>query len=415
MPCTTYRNTELYVENVSLKAIADEFGTPCYVYSRAELERNWQAFNQAFQGIPHRICYAVKANGNIGVLNILARLDSGFDIVSLGELQRVIAAGGKPERVVFSGVGKSEVDIEQAILLGVYCFDAESIPELDRLQSIAAKLNKKINVALRVNPDVDPRTHAHISTGLKENKFGIELEEVEPMCKKIVSMSALNLVGIACHIGSQIVELEPFQLAIDNLVELYHRLFNQGIALTHINIGGGLGITYKDEVPPDINDYARIVKQAFGPLPVEIILEPGRAIVGSAGVLLTRIEYIKHTSHHHFAIVDAGMNDLMRPALYDAWQNILPVTQSTATPNTYDVVGPVCESADYLGKRRQLAIMQGDLLAVDTAGAYGFSMSSNYNARGRVAEVLVDGDKVHLVRRRETIADMLSLEHIISE
>jgi len=414
MSCLHYQENKLFIENVSLEEVAQHWGTPTYVYSRAALENNWSTFDQAFKGCRHRICYAVKANSNIAILNLFANKQSSFDIVSLGELERVIAAGGDPKKVVFSGVGKQEIEIEQALKKGILCFDVESEPELVRIQKIAAKLNTTANIAFRVNPNVDPRTHSYISTGLSENKFGIDFNEIIPLCQRLTTFPNLKLIGLASHIGSQIVELAPFMLAIDRLLELYKTLQSMGISLSHINIGGGLGIAYRNEQPPAIHDYAAILKEKLAPYPVELILEPGRSIVGNAGILLTRIEYLKHTQHKNFAIVDAGMNDLLRPALYQAWQAILPVTlRSTTEIKSYDIAGPVCESADFLGKNRELAIEAGDLLAVDTAGAYGFSMSSNYNSRGRAAEILIDGREMHNIRRRETIEDLFAAENIV--
>lgn len=410
MSCLRYRNNHLYIEDVSLKEIADQFGTPCYIYSRAALEKNWHAFDDAFSQMPHKICYAVKANSNLAILSLLAKLNSGFDIVSLGELERVLAAGGDAKKIIFSGVGKKEIEIEKAIEKGIYCFNVESEPELDRLQIIAANLGKTVNIAMRINPNIDPRTHSHISTGLKENKFGIELDQVIPLYQHISSMKELRLIGLACHIGSQLVELEPFLLAVDSLLLMYQQLKKRGAEITHIDVGGGLGIVYRDENPPGILEYAKAIEAKFAPFSLEIIIEPGRAIVGNAGALLTRIEYVKHTSQVNFAIVDAGMNDLVRPALYDAWQDILPVEVTEGEKKIYDIAGPVCESADFLGKNRPLAISAGDLLAVDSAGAYGFSMSSNYNSRPRSAEVLVDGKKAHLIRSRETIAALFATE-----
>lgn len=410
--CLHYRDDDLYIENVSLQSIAEQFGTPCYVYSRAALENNWRAFDQAFSFISHRICYAVKANSNLAILNVLTQLGSGFDIVSIGELERVIAAGGDVKKVIFSGVGKRADELEMAIKKGIYCFDIESEPELNRLQTIAARLNTQVNIALRINPDVNPKTHAYISTGLKENKFGIELTQVLPICNTLAAMPNLRLIGLACHIGSQITELAPFLLAIDCLLDLYGQLRSIGITITHLNIGGGLGITYNQEKPPSIHDYANALKTKLSGSPLEIILEPGRSIVGNTGILLTRIEYLKQTQHKNFAIVDAGMNDLLRPALYQAWQNILPATIRHTKKKMYDITGPVCESADFLGKERELALELNDLLAIDSAGAYGFSMSSNYNSRCRPAEVLVDDSNLHLIRKRETLEELFASEMI---
>jgi len=413
MSCLHYQDNELYIENVSLKNIAEKFGTPCYVYSRAKLVSNWQDFNQAFEAIPHRICYAVKANSNIALLHLLAQLKSGFDIVSGGELERVLVAKGNPQQIIFSGVGKKTSEIEQAIKQHIYCFNVESEAELDRIQTIASNLNTTVSIALRINPNIDAHTHSYISTGLKENKFGIEMHKILPICRQLAQQSVLKLIGLACHIGSQITKLRPFLLSIDHLLNLYKELVNLKIPIQHINLGGGLGIIYHDENPPSLVEYANMIKKKFAPYPLEIILEPGRAIVGSAGILLTRIEYLKQTQQKNFAIVDAGMNDFLRPALYHAWQQILPVNLNNQAKKLYDIVGPVCESADFIGKDRELAIEPDDLLAIDTTGAYGFSMSSNYNSRVRPAEVLVDGSNMHLIRRRETIAELMHLEKLI--
>ncbi len=410
----SYQHNELYAEEVKLSDIAAQFETPCYVYSRAALEENWHAFNNAFENAPHKICYAVKANSNIAILNLLARLNSGFDIVSLGELERVLAAGGDPKKIVFSGVGKKTQEIIRALEVGIYCFNVESDVELERLNTIAKQQNKVAPIALRINPNIDARTHHYISTGLKDNKFGIAAENALALCHEIKKMTHLNLIGIACHIGSQLTDLSPFQESITLVLELVKQLTEQGIQLKHINFGGGLGVRYQDEQPPSINDYVKSLCQRLQHLPYEIIIEPGRAIVANAGVLLTRIEYLKHTAHKNFAIVDAAMNDLMRPALYDAWQNILPVElKNTHTLVPYDIVGPVCESADFLGKNRLLNLHAGDLLTVCSAGAYGFSMSSNYNSRPRVAEIIVDKNKVHLIRERETTETLFSNEKLI--
>lgn len=415
MSCIYYREHELYIENISLTELAREFGTPCYVYSQEAIEHNFHTFNQAFEKIPHRLCYAVKSNSNIAILRLLASMGAGFDIVSIGELKRVIAAEGDISKVIFSGVGKTYDDIKQAIEYGIFCFNVESEPELERIASIAASQNKIVNITLRINPDIDPKTHAHVSTGLKDNKFGIELTDIGQLLKDIRHLKSVNLIGIAAHIGSQITELEPFILAIDYLLGIYEELKDEGIDIQYINIGGGLGITYRDENPPAINEYADAIQKKLAAHPAELILEPGRAIVGNAGILLTRIEYIKNTTGRNFAIVDAGMNDLMRPALYNAWQQILPVVERSGQSQQYDIAGPVCESADFLGKERKLTIVPGELLAVTCAGAYGFSMSSNYNSRNKPAEILVSGNQSHLIRRRETIEDAIALEQLVTE
>lgn len=413
MPCFHYHDGELYIEKISLKKVAEKYGTPCYVYSRATLESNWRNVNTAFNAIPHRICYAVKANSNLAILQLFAKLNSGFDIVSRGELERVIAAGGDPHKIVFSGVGKTQYEIESAIRANIYCFDVESEPELARLASIAKQLATPINIALRINPNINPRTHSYISTGLNENKFGIALQDVIPLAQQLSSGSALRLIGLASHIGSQITELQPLLLAVDKLLEIYHQLKELSIHLQHINIGGGLGINYKNEQPPTILDYAQALQQKLAGYPLEIIIEPGRYLVGNAGVLLTRVEYLKPAHPINFAIVDAGMNDLLRPALYEAWQDILPVVKRSIPAKRYNIAGPVCESADFLGKDRQLAIEMGDLLVVDGAGAYGFSMSSNYNSRCRAAEILIDGEDMHVIRRRETINELFAAENLL--
>ena len=411
--CLHYRRNELFIEDISLKSIANTYGTPCYVYSRSALEKNWQAFDAAFRERPHRICYAVKANSNLSILNLFAKLNSGFDIVSGGELERVLTAQGKAANIIFSGVGKKREEIEQAIRAGVYCFNVESISELQRLQDMARAMQTIINISLRVNPGIDALTHSYISTGLSENKFGIDSDEIIPLCKQIAADSNVRLIGIAAHIGSQITTLNPFALSLDHLVTLYQQLSGLGFKLQHINIGGGLGITYQHEQPPTIDDYAQLILTKLADCPVEIIIEPGRAIVGNAGVLLTQIEYLKHNDTKNFAIVDAGMNDLIRPALYDAWQDILPVQKRVGKAKQYDIAGPVCESADFLGKERHLLLEPGDLLAVNSAGAYGFSMSSNYNSRCRPPEVLIDGDKLQLIRRRETMTDLFATENLM--
>ena len=415
MSCLHYNNNELHIENISLKQIANELGTPCYIYSRQQIEKNWQTLNNAFAKIPHRICYAVKANPNIAILNLLARLGSGFDIVSGGELERVLIAKGDASNIVFSGVGKTTTEISNAIQKNIFCIDIESTDELIRVGNIAEKLNKKVNIALRINPNINPNTHAHISTGLKENKFGIELEETISTCQQVSHHPALNLIGVACHIGSQITSLEPYHLMLDQLTKIYHELQSHHIPIKYINIGGGLGISYQQEKTPTIDEYAALIIEKLSPLPIELIIEPGRTIIGNAGVLLTKIDYLKHNRYHNFAIVDAGMNDLMRPALYDAYHPILPVVQRQTEKMKYDIAGPVCESADILAKQRELALESGDLLVVDLAGAYGTSMSSNYNSRCLPAEVLVDNNKIHIIRKRQTFQQMISNEHIMPD
>jgi diaminopimelate decarboxylase len=406
-----YLDDALHAEGVPLESIAARYGTPVYVYSRATLERHWRAFDQALAGHRHLICYAVKANSSLAVLNVLARLGSGFDIVSGGELERVLAAGGDPAKIVFSGVGKTAAEMRRALEVGIRCFNVESQSELDRLQRIAAELGRTAPVSLRVNPDVDAQTHPYISTGLKENKFGIEIHEAELVYARAVEMDHLRVVGIDCHIGSQLGSIAPFIDALERVLLLARRLSDRGLALEHLDLGGGLGIRYREESPPLPHDYAAAMFERLADSPYEILLEPGRAIAGNAGVLLTRVEYLKSTSGKHFAVVDAAMNDLMRPALYQAWHDIIPVRPRSDEPERdYDVVGPVCETGDFLGKGRRLALREGDLLAIRSAGAYGFSMSSNYNTRPRAAEVMVDDKRVHLARERESLAQLMAGE-----
>lgn len=407
------RDGELYAEGVALSAIAVRFGTPCYVYSRATIEKQFRAFDSAFGNRPHRVCYAVKANSSLAVLNLLACLGAGFDIVSGGELERVCRAGGDPRKIVFSGVGKSAAEMRQALALEIGCFNVESEAELERLNEIAGALGRRAPVSLRVNPDVDAQTHPYISTGLKDNKFGIDIRDALRVYERAATLPHIALVGVDCHIGSQLTELAPFTDALGHLLELVEALAPRGITLRHIDCGGGIGIRYRDEQPPAPADYVAALCRALQGRAEEIFIEPGRAIVGAAGVLLMRVEYLKLNSHKNFAIVDAAMNDLLRPALYDAWMDIVPVTRAARPTRCYDVVGPVCETGDFLGKDRTLAIAAGDLLAVRSAGAYGFSMSSNYNTRPRPAEVMVDGDQVLLIRSRETLADLLRGETLL--
>ncbi len=401
----------LHAEGVSLESIAATYGTPCYVYSRATIERHWHAFDRALGDHPHLICYAVKANANLAVLNVMARLGSGFDIVSVGELERVLRAGGDPRKVVFSGVGKRGDEMARALEVGIRCFNVESEAELLRLNQVAGERGAVAPVSLRVNPDVDPLTHPYISTGLKQNKFGIDINAAEEIYAIAQALPHVRPVGIDCHIGSQLTQVSPVLEALERVLELAARLERRGIAIEHLDLGGGLGIRYREEAPPEPADYAAAVLERLQGRPYEIILEPGRAIMGNAGVLLTRVEYLKHNTGHDFAIVDAAMNDLLRPALYNAWQAIIPVRPHSAGRHAhYDIVGPVCETGDFLGKGRELTLSEGDLLAVRSAGAYGFSMSSNYNMRPRPAEVMVDGDAAHLVRPRETIEQLLAGE-----
>jgi len=410
-----YRDQELYAEDIPLREIAAAYGTPCYVYSRATLERHWHAFDQAFSGCLHQVCFAVKANSNLAVLNVLARLGSGFDIVSVGELERVLAAGGDPARILFSGVGKRVDELRRALAVGIRCFNLESSAELERLNRVAGELGLCAPVALRVNPDVDARTHPYISTGLRENKFGIAIAEAQAVYRRAADLPHLRVSGVTCHIGSQLTHTAPFMDALERILDLAGALEADGISIAHLDLGGGLGIRYTDETPPEPAEYAAALKQRLTGLPYEILVEPGRAIAGNAGVLLTRVEYLKETPHKHFAILDAAMNDLIRPALYQAVQAIVPVQSRVTTPTQiWDLVGPVCETGDFLGKQRALALQEGDLLAIRGSGAYGFTMSSNYNSRPRVAEVMVDGGYMQLVRQRETVAELFANETVLS-
>ena len=406
-----YRKGQLYAEAVPLTEIAARFGTPVYVYSRATLERHWHAFDHVLRPIPHLVCFAVKANSNLAVLNLLARLGSGFDVVSVGELERVVAAEGDPARTLFSGVGKRRDEILRALELGIRTINVESRPELERVAELARESGHQAPIALRVNPDVDAGTHPYIATGLRDNKFGIDPDEALDLYRWAAGQPQLRLEGIDCHIGSQLTSVEPFLAALDRVLHLVDRLADQGIRLHHLDLGGGLGIRYQDELPPEPAEYARPLMERLRDRDLELILEPGRAIAGNAGILLTRVEYLKSTPARHFAIVDAAMNDLLRPALYGAWQEIVPVVPRAGEPvRHYDIVGPVCETGDFLGKDRVLNIEAGDLLAVRSAGAYGFTMSSNYNSRPRPPEVLVDGDQAHLVRHRETLSGLFAAE-----
>jgi diaminopimelate decarboxylase len=410
----TYRDNQLFVENVAIDAIVKQHGSPCYIYSRATLERHWNAFNNAFGSHAHLICYAVKANSNLGVLNVLARLGSGFDIVSIGELERVLQAGGDANKVVFSGVGKREDEIRAALKIGIRCFNIEVLGELERINQVAGELGVRAPVSFRVNPDVDAQTHPYISTGLKENKFGIAIEDALEAYQAAAALPNIDVVGVDCHIGSQLTQTRPFLDALDKVLLLIDKLHEHGITLKHLDLGGGLGICYRDEQPPEPADYIRAILARLGDTPLEIMLEPGRAIVGNAGILVTRVEYLKPTEHKNFAIVDAAMNDLVRPALYGAWQDIIPVkNDSTAPELVWDIVGPVCETGDFLGKERTLKLSQNDLLAVRSSGAYGFTMSSNYNSRPRVVEIMVDHDQIHIVRERETLAQLWQGESVL--
>ena len=409
-----YKNGQLFAEDVNLEDIAKKYGTPCFVYSRATLERHWHAFNDAFGDHPHMICYSVKANSNVGILNLLARLGSGFDIVSVGELERVLKAGGEPKKIVFSGVGKRADEMQRALEVGIRCFNIESISELERLNDVAGSMDKVADISIRVNPDVDAQTHPYISTGLKDNKFGIDIDIVEGVYQQAAAMPNINVTGIDCHIGSQLTELSPIMDALERLIALADRLKEQGIEIHHLDLGGGLGVRYQDENPPLPSDYTAQLFTNERLKDYEIIIEPGRAIAANTAVLLTEVEYIKLGDEKNFAVVDAAMNDLIRPALYTAWQTIVPIKESLDDAGeVFDIVGPICESADFLGKDRKLNIEQGDLLAVRSVGAYGFTMSSNYNSRPRAVELLVDGDKVTVIRDRETIESLFENEYLV--
>ena len=409
----SYQDGVLFAENVAVPDIVAAHGTPCFIYSRATLERHWRAFDAALAGVDHLVCYAVKANSNLAVLNVLARLGSGFDIVSVGELERVLAAGGDPQRVVFSGVGKRADEMRRALEVGIHCFNVESEAELDLLNQVAGEVGVMAPVSIRVNPDVDARTHPYISTGLKENKFGIDIDRAPEVYARAAGLPHLSLRGVDCHIGSQLTETAPFLDALDRVLALVEQLVAQGIQIAHLDLGGGLGIRYRDETPPLPDAYASALRERLGETDLTILIEPGRAIAGNAGILVTRVEYLKHTGHKDFAVVDAAMNDLMRPALYNAWQEISPVVPHSGEARLYDVVGPVCETGDFLGKDRELILQPADLLAVRSAGAYGFSMSSNYNSRPRAAEIMVDDQQVHVIRERETVAELFAHEHVL--
>ncbi len=397
-----------------VKQLAEEFGTPLYIYSRATLERHWHAFDSALGKHPHLICYAVKANSNIGILNVMAKLGSGFDIVSQGELERVLAAGGDASKVVFSGVAKSRAEIMRALEVGIRCFNVESVAELYHINQIAGEMEKIAPISLRVNPDVDAHTHPYISTGLKENKFGVSVDEAREVYKLAATLPHVKITGMDCHIGSQLTELQPFLDATDRLIRLIEQLKEDGITLKHLDLGGGLGVTYTDETPPHPSDYATaLLNKLKNYEDLEIILEPGRAIAANAGILVAKVQYLKSNESRNFAITDTGMNDMIRPALYEAYMNIIEIDRTLEREKAiYDVVGPVCETSDFLGKQRELAIAEGDYIAQRSAGAYGASMSSNYNSRPRTAEVLVDGNKAHLIRRRENLSELWALESI---
>lgn len=412
-----YRDGRLWAEEVDIAAHVKDWGTPCYLYSRATLERHWKAFDDALATHPHLVCYAVKANSTLAVLNVLAQLGSGFDIVSVGELERVLAAGGEADKIVFSGVGKRRDEIERALEVGIRCFNVESLPELELIEAIAQAHGVKAPVSVRVNPDVDANTHPYISTGLKENKFGVSIAEARVAYQRAAASSHIEVHGIDCHIGSQLTEIAPFVDALDRVLVLIDQLSESGITLKHLDMGGGLGIRYRDEEPPQPAQHAAALVKKLKGRDLEILIEPGRAIAGNAGILLTEVLYLKHSEHKNFAVVDAAMNDLMRPSLYSAWQEIIPVQQrqdessaNLGSVQTYDVVGPVCETGDFLGKDRELALKPGDILAVRSAGAYGFSMSSNYNTRPRAAEIMVDGATAVVVRERETLEHLMQGE-----
>ncbi len=410
-----YKQGELYCEDVMIATLAEQYGTPLFVYSRATLERHWHAFDSAFDGHDHLVCYAVKANSNLAVLNLLARLGSGFDIVSGGELQRVLLAGGKPEHIVFSGVGKLANEIETALQLDILCFNVESEQELDRINEIAGRMKKTARISFRVNPDVDAKTHPYISTGLKDNKFGVPFANAEQVYLKASGLKNIEIIGMDCHIGSQLTELSPYIDAFDRLLELIERLRKQGINIHHLDLGGGLGIRYRDEEPPLPAEWASALRDRLKNFDGTVVIEPGRAIAGNAGILVSRVNYLKHGADKNFAVIDAAMNDLIRPSLYGAWQEIIRVEQdSDASEKVYDVVGAICESSDFLGKDRALSLEQNDLLAIRSSGAYAFGMASNYNTRVRAAEVMVDGDQHYCVRVRESFDDLIRGESMLS-
>ncbi len=409
-----YKNNRLFAEDVDLLELAKEYGTPAYIYSRATLERHWKAFDDALGEQPHLVCYAVKANSSLAVLNVLARLGSGFDIVSVGELERVLKAGGDAAKIVFSGVGKRRDEMRRALEVGIRCFNVESENELEVLNQVAAELAVLAPVSLRVNPDVDAKTHPYISTGLKDNKFGIAHEQAVAVYEKAAAMDNIRIEGIDCHIGSQLTQVEPFVDALQRVLELVDRLAAKNIQLHHLDLGGGLGIQYKDETPPTPAEQVKAITGQLSEHNLEILIEPGRAIVGNAGILLTEVLYLKHSEHKNFAIIDAAMNDLMRPALYGAWQDIVPLQPRAGEAQIYDLVGPVCETGDFLGKDRELNLQQGDVLAVRSSGAYGFTMSSNYNTRSRPVEIMVDGARAHVIRKRESLEQLIEGESLLA-
>lgn len=410
-----YKGEALYAEDLAVAEIAEQHGTPCFIYSRATLERHYRAYETALSGLPNMICYAVKANSNLAVLNVLARMGAGFDIVSGGELSRVLKAGGDPAKVIFSGLGKTVAEIQQALEAGIHCFNVESEAELSRINEVALELGMTAAISVRVNPDVDAGTHPYISTGLKENKFGISVDRALEVYRSAAKLDGIKVSGIDCHIGSQLTTVDPFLDAIDRLLAMVDRLKEEGIALNHFDMGGGLGVSYGSESPPLPSELIAAVKDRFIERGLTLMVEPGRSIAANSGIFVTRVEYIKNTEHKNFAIVDGAMNDLLRPALYGAWQAIIPVVKRGGDALSYDVVGPVCESADFLGKDRELVVSAGDLLAVRSAGAYGFVMSSNYNTRPRVVEIMVDGTTAHVVRRRESVAELLEPESCLPD
>lgn len=411
-----YQQNQLHAENVAVADIIKQHGTPCYIYSRATLERHWRVFDETLSPHPHQIYYAVKANSNIAILNLFARLGSGFDIVSVGELERVLAAGGKAKQVIFSGVGKQAHEIERGLETGIHCFNVESMSELELIQKIAKAHGSKAPISFRINPNVDPGTHPYISTGLKENKFGIENEKVFDAYLRAQHHSHCHVIGIACHIGSQLTQLQPFVDALDCVLEWVDELYQHGIQLQHLDLGGGLGVRYHDETPPTPTEYAQALFSRLRSRQLTLGIEPGRAIAANAGILVTKVQYLKETREKNFAILDAAMNDLLRPALYQAYHDIIRVhSESNSTPKRYDLVGPVCETGDFLAKQRRIALMENDLLAIRGAGAYGFTMSSNYNTRPRAAEILVDGDQCYCIREREPLASLFEFEHLLPD
>ncbi len=411
-----YQSGELFAENVAISDLADQYGTPLYVYSRKAFSDHYLAYADALKGKDALVCYAIKANSNLAVLNVLAKLGAGFDIVSVGELERVLQAGGSPDKIVFSGVAKTSDEMRRALAVGVHCFNVESAQELERLNDVAVEMGLKAPVSLRVNPDVDAQTHPYISTGLKENKFGVDIETALSVYQRASELEGINIKGVDCHIGSQLTEITPFLDAIDRVLALIDSLKEQGIELEHIDLGGGLGVVYDDEMPPTPKEFIDAIMPKLAGRNLKLVLEPGRSIAANAGVFITQVEFLKSNGEKNFAIIDGGMNDLIRPSLYSAWQKIIEVQpRENVEKKIYDIVGPVCETGDFLGKDRKLAIVQGDLLAVKSSGAYGFAMASNYNSRNKPAEIMVDGESAHLIRRRETISDQLVLEAVLPQ